>query len=75
MKARTFREDLYYRLNVFPIILPPLRDRRQDIPALARHFMSQLAVRLKKDLRTISPSTMTQLTQYDWPGNIRELET
>jgi len=74
VKARTFREDLYYRLNVFPITLPPLRDRRQDIPALAQHFVSQIAVRVKKDVRTISPATMTNFTHYDWPGNIRELE-
>ncbi|HET7538914.1 MAG TPA: sigma-54 dependent transcriptional regulator [Polyangiaceae bacterium] len=72
--ARTFREDLYYRLNVFPIVLPPLRDRRQDIPALAEHFMNQVATRLKKDVRIISAAAITHLTQYDWPGNIRELE-
>ncbi|HEY3255020.1 MAG TPA: sigma-54 dependent transcriptional regulator [Polyangiaceae bacterium] len=74
VKARTFREDLYYRLNVFPITLPPLRERRQDIPALAEHFMNQVAARFKKDVHVISAATMTHLTDYDWPGNIRELE-
>jgi DNA-binding NtrC family response regulator len=74
VEARTFREDLYYRLNVFPIALPPLRHRRQDIPLLAEHFASAVAARLKKDLRTISAAAMERLTTYDWPGNIRELQ-
>jgi|SRR6185369_3104504 len=74
VKARTFREDLYYRLNVFPISLPPLRDRREDIPALAAQFMSQIAARIKKDVRVISTAAMKQLVEHDWPGNIRELE-
>ena len=74
VKARTFREDLYYRLNVFPITLPPLRERREDIPALAAQFMSQIASRVKKDVRSISDAAMKQLVEHDWPGNIRELE-
>jgi transcriptional regulator with GAF, ATPase, and Fis domain len=74
VKSRTFREDLYYRLNVFPITLPPLKDRPQDIPSLAEHFMNRVAARLKKDVQKISAATMTNLTEYDWPGNIRELE-
>jgi transcriptional regulator with GAF, ATPase, and Fis domain len=74
VKARTFREDLYYRLNVFPITLPPLRDRREDIPALAAQFMSQIAARVKKNVRVISPTALKHLVEYDWPGNIRELE-
>jgi DNA-binding NtrC family response regulator len=74
VKARTFREDLYYRLNVFPIELPPLRERRDDIPVLAQHFVNQLSVRLKKDVRSISSSSLMRLMEYEWPGNIRELQ-
>lgn len=74
VKARTFREDLYYRLNVFPINLPPLRSRRQDIPTLAQHFVHQLSTRLNKNARIISPTALERLQHYDWPGNIRELE-
>jgi DNA-binding NtrC family response regulator len=74
VKTRAFREDLYYRLNVFPVTLPALRERRQDIPVLAEHFVRQVAARLKKDVREISATAMTNLTQYGWPGNIRELE-
>ncbi|HMJ11092.1 MAG TPA: sigma-54 dependent transcriptional regulator [Polyangiaceae bacterium] len=74
VRARTFREDLYYRLNVFPISLPALRDRRLDIPILAEYFMREQATRLKKDLRGISATAMTRLTEYGWPGNIRELQ-
>jgi DNA-binding NtrC family response regulator len=72
--ARTFREDLFYRLNVFPIGLPPLRERREDIPALVDHFMRRLAARMKKDVRGVSPEALARLQQHDWPGNIRELE-
>jgi DNA-binding NtrC family response regulator len=74
VKARTFREDLYYRLDVFPITLPPLRHRREDIPALAEHFMRRVAARLRKDLRALSPTALARLREHDWPGNIRELE-
>jgi DNA-binding NtrC family response regulator len=74
VRARTFREDLYYRLNVFPLALPPLRARRQDIAALAEHFVHQLAARFKKDVRVISDASMQRLTEYDWPGNVRELQ-
>ncbi|MEI9936134.1 MAG: sigma-54 dependent transcriptional regulator [Pseudomonadota bacterium] len=74
VKMRTFREDLYYRLNVFPLTLPPLRDRRQDIPLLAVHFMRQVSARFKKDVHRISTEAISRLTEYDWPGNIRELE-
>jgi DNA-binding NtrC family response regulator len=74
VRARTFREDLYYRLNVFPMTLPPLRHRRQDIPALAQHFMRRLSLRLNKTACAISGTTLERLQQYDWPGNIRELE-
>jgi transcriptional regulator with GAF, ATPase, and Fis domain len=72
--ARIFREDLYYRLNVFPIHLPPLRERRTDIPLLAQHFVGQLARRFARDIRSICPESMARLQRYDWPGNIRELQ-
>ncbi len=71
--ARTFREDLYYRLNVFPIFLPPLRERREDIPLLAQRFLQEFAEQMGKDVRTISSATMAQISSYDWPGNVREL--
>ena len=69
-----FRQDLFYRLNVFPITVPPLRERREDIPMLVRHFAQQFARRMKKNVENISSETMEALTQYDWPGNIRELQ-
>jgi formate hydrogenlyase transcriptional activator len=69
-----FRQDLFYRLNVFPITVPPLRDRREDIPMLVRHFAQQFARRMKKAVESISSDTMEALTRYDWPGNIRELQ-
>ena len=69
-----FRQDLFYRLNVFPITVPPLRDRREDIPMLVRHFAQQFARRMKKNVENISTETMESLTRYDWPGNIRELQ-
>jgi formate hydrogenlyase transcriptional activator len=71
---RQFRSDLYYRLNVFPIVSPPLRDRREDIPPLVRHFAEKFARRMNKRLVTVSSATMASLTAYHWPGNIRELE-
>jgi formate hydrogenlyase transcriptional activator len=69
-----FRQDLFYRLNVFPITVPPLRERREDIPMLVRHFAQQFARRMKKNVENISTDTMDTLTRYDWPGNIRELQ-
>jgi formate hydrogenlyase transcriptional activator len=69
-----FREDLFYRLNVFPISVPPLRDRRDDVPMLVRHFAQQFARRMKKPIEVIPSGTMDALVQYDWPGNIRELQ-
>jgi len=69
-----FREDLYYRLNVITINLPPLRDRREDIEPLAYHFMESLLRRMKKDVRGIDDDALKILVQYDWPGNVRELE-
>jgi formate hydrogenlyase transcriptional activator len=71
--ARTFREDLYYRLSVFPIHVPALRERRDDIPLLAEAFMRRFARRMNKDISAISPAAMAELQAYDWPGNIREL--
>jgi len=69
-----FRLDLYYRLNVFPITVPPLRERREDIPLLVRHFVQQFARRMHKSIEAISSKTMEALTDYPWPGNVRELQ-
>src|SRR5207245_980141 len=69
-----FREDLYYRLSVIPILVPPLRDRREDIPLLARHFLEGFRKTMEKPIEGISPEAMTHLESYDWPGNVRELE-
>jgi formate hydrogenlyase transcriptional activator len=69
-----FRADLFYRLNVFPVIVPPLRERREDIPMLVRHFAQQFARRMKRTIETIPVDTMQALTRDDWPGNIRVLE-
>ena len=66
--------DLYYRLNVYPIRLPPLRERKDDIPALVRHFVAKHAQRLKRSIGAIPAETMTALKDWNWPGNIRELE-
>src|SRR6185295_11883549 len=71
---KKFRSDLYYRLNVFPIRIPPLRERREDIPFLVRHFARKYARRMDKDIRTISGASVRELIRWDWPGNIRELE-
>jgi formate hydrogenlyase transcriptional activator len=71
---QTFRSDLYYRLNVFPIHVPALRERREDIPFLVRHFAQHFARNMKKQIDTISSETMTALVHYSWPGNIREMQ-
>lgn len=71
---KQFRSDLYYRLNVVPISIPPLRERREDIPLLVRHFVHQFAQRMNKIIDEISSETMEALTWYSWPGNIRELQ-
>ncbi|HYV10462.1 MAG TPA: sigma 54-interacting transcriptional regulator [Pyrinomonadaceae bacterium] len=68
-----FRSDLYYRLNIFPITLPPLRERKEDIPILVTHLVRQLSQKLGKTIDTISQDTMTKLRNYPWPGNVREL--
>jgi formate hydrogenlyase transcriptional activator len=69
-----FRTDLYYRLNVFPVVLPPLRERPEDIPRLVRHFTQRFARRMGRTIETIPAAVMDALVQYSWPGNIRELE-
>jgi two-component system response regulator HydG len=74
VKNGDFREDLYYRLNVIPIQLPPLRNRRNDIPMLARHFLQNFAAEQNKLIQQFSSETMRLLLDYDWPGNVRELE-
>jgi len=71
---KQFRSDLFYRLNVFPITVPPLRERTEDIPALTRHFAQRFAQRMKKRIETIPSDTMKALQSYGWPGNVRELE-
>jgi DNA-binding NtrC family response regulator len=71
---KQFRLDLYYRLNVFPIVVPPLRERPEDIPLLAQHFVQQFAQRMNKTIDAISSKTMEALIRYPWPGNIRELQ-
>jgi DNA-binding NtrC family response regulator len=68
------RQDLYYRLNIIPFTLPPLRDRREDIPLLSRRFLSKYAADLNKSLTGVSQQAMRALMAYDWPGNVRELE-
>jgi formate hydrogenlyase transcriptional activator len=74
VKAREFRSDLYYRVNVFPIVIPPLRERREDIRPLVEHFVRKFAVHMKKSITSIPSKTMEMLVRWDWPGNIRELE-
>src|SRR5712672_100853 len=74
VRRNAFRSDLYYRLNVFPIQLPPLRERREDIPALVEHFVEIYARRMGREIDQISPETISELTSYPWPGNIRELQ-
>jgi PAS domain S-box-containing protein len=74
VKAREFRSDLYYRLNVFPIVIPPLRERREDIRPLVEYFVHHFAQRMKKTISSIPTRTMEVLVRWNWPGNIRELE-
>ena len=73
VQEKTFREDLYYRLNVVPIIIPPLRERREDIAPLAEHFLREFNTKLHKGLRVFSAEALKVLTGYEWPGNVREL--
>jgi formate hydrogenlyase transcriptional activator len=74
VRERRFRADLFYRLDVFPITLPPLRERREDIPLLVQHFVRKFASRMNKEISHIPEGTMEFLRQQDWPGNIRELQ-
>ena len=74
VREKEFRSDLYYRLNVFPIFLPPLRERREDIPLLVEHFVQKIARRMNKSITSIPKKTMDALTSWSWPGNVRELE-
>jgi formate hydrogenlyase transcriptional activator len=74
MAQREFRTDLFYRLSVFPVRVPPLRDRREDIPVLIRYFVRKFAARMGRHIETIPKETMKTLAAWPWPGNIRELE-
>ncbi len=74
VKRQQFREDLYYRINVFPIWLPPLRDRIEDVPGLSQHFLAQIIAEEGKRIEEIDPAAMTLLQAYAWPGNVRQLE-
>ncbi len=74
VKAGRFREDLFYRLHVFPVAVPPLRRRSEDIPALARHFLSRIAAEEGKRVRSFSADAMALLAAFKWPGNVRQLE-
>jgi formate hydrogenlyase transcriptional activator len=71
---KQFRSDLYFRLNIFPVMVPPLSERREDIPLLVRAFVDQYAQRMNRHIETIPDETMEALTRYDWPGNVRELQ-
>jgi len=74
VQRREFRADLYYRLNVFPIVIPPLRDRAEDIPQLARHFVNRFAERHRKEIQVVPDAVLDTLTRLPWPGNVRELQ-
>ena len=74
VKQGLFREDLFYRIHVIPIHLPPLRERKEDIPALADHFLKKFSQQMKKEVKGLTPSALQRLMLHDWPGNIRELE-
>jgi formate hydrogenlyase transcriptional activator len=74
VREKTFREDLYYRLSVFPVHLPPLRDREEDIPPLVLFLVNKFAMRIGKRIEGVDKETMRRLLSYSWPGNVRELE-
>jgi transcriptional regulator with PAS, ATPase and Fis domain len=74
IKGETFREDLYYRINIVPLYLPPLKERQEDIPLLATHFLKKYAEEMGKNIKGFTPEAMERLIQYPWPGNVRELE-
>jgi len=74
VEAGNFRSDLFYRLNIFPVLIPPLRDRKEDIPLLAAHFITRFAKKLGKSITSLNSKVLQELQEYSWPGNIRELE-
>jgi two-component system response regulator GlrR len=74
IKAGTFREDLYYRIHVIPIKLPSLRDRKEDIPLLAKHFLDKFSREMARSFNGFTNAAMKKMMAYDWPGNVRELE-
>jgi two-component system, NtrC family, response regulator GlrR len=74
VKKRTFRDDLFYRIHVIPIFLPPLRDRKEDIVPLVEHFLKKCSQQMKKDVKGLTPEALRKLMLHDWPGNVRELE-
>lgn len=74
VKEKMFRQDLYYRLNIIPLMLPPLRERKEDVPLLSRHFLEKYAAEFDKPLLDLAPEAIQKLLTYDWPGNVRELE-
>src|SRR5262249_55179835 len=74
VEDRQFRSDLYYRLNVFPIRIPPLRERCEDVPLLVRHFTQKYATRMGKYIESVPSATIEKLKRWSWPGNVRELE-
>lgn len=74
IKTGQFREDLFYRLNVFPVVVPPLRERKEDIPLLIQHFMQRYSAKAGKKVPVVTQNVMDRLQRYDWPGNVRELE-
>jgi len=74
VEEQRFRSDLFYRLNVFPVRVPALRERSEDIPLLVRHFIQHFARRMNRNIETIPSETMDALSRYSWPGNIRELQ-
>jgi len=73
MEQKRFREDLFYRLNVVTLNVPPLRDRKEDIPLLAQHFLEIFTAKNKKSIKGFTPQSLEKITQYKWPGNVREL--
>jgi transcriptional regulator with GAF, ATPase, and Fis domain len=75
IKSGRFREDLFYRLNVFPITIPPLRQRKEDIPLLVNHFIAKFNKKIGRKIDAVSKETMNALQEYHWPGNVRELES
>jgi len=74
VKQGLFREDLFYRIHVIPINIPPLRERKEDIPPLVEHFLKKFSRQMKKEVKSLTPQAMQKLMLYDWPGNVRELE-